>query len=452
MRKIFTIAAREYQAAVRTKAFLLTLVILPVLMGGAFIAQALTSKFEEQQEERIAVIDRTPGQQLYPVLEKAAARLRKEAPAKATAGDNALGEKRTSARYFLELVEPSMDTPDDVREQRHQLSARVRKGELYGFLDIGSAVTADAPPPALGKKPADQSSLRYLAKAPAFDAFPDWAERVVNEELSTKRLGKLKLPPKTVQEILRPFPVLARALAKDENAEEESTTGQIANIFVPLLLMMLMFMMVMFGASPLMQGVLEEKSQRIAEVLLGSVRPFDLMLGKLLGMIGVSLTVLSVYLGAAYWVAYQRGYAQYVPVEVLGWVVVFQVLAVLLFGSVFISIGAACSDSKEMQTMMLPVSLVICLPLFVLRSVLRDPNSGWLTAVSFFPPWTSMLMVARMTVPPGIPLWQPILGVVVMLAATLAGVYVAGRIFRVGMLMQGKGARLSEIVRWVLHG
>ena len=83
--------------------------------------------------------------------------------------------------------------------------------------------------------------------------------------------------------------------------------------------MMLMFMMVLVGATPLMQGVVEEKMQRIAEVLLGSIRPFGLMLGKLIGTVGVSLTLAGVYLGAGYWAAQYYGFADYLPVEVLVW-------------------------------------------------------------------------------------------------------------------------------------
>jgi ABC-2 type transport system permease protein len=187
-------------------------------------------------------------------------------------------------------------------------------------------------------------------------------------------------------------------------------------------------------------------------VLLGSVRPFPLMLGKLLGMIGVSLTVIVIYLVAGYWAAQHYGYLDYLTPQVLGWFVVYQLLAVLMYGSVFIAIGAACSDWKETQTLMLPVALIICLPLFVIRSVIEEPNSGWITAFSFFPPATPLLMVARVAVPPGVPLWQLLAGVGTVLLCTLACVYAAGRIFRVGILMQGKAANLSELVAWVFQG
>src|SRR5207248_6583603 len=116
---------------------------------------------------------------------------------------------------------------------------------------------------------------------------------------------------------------------------EATEADKIASVAVPLALMLLMFMMVMMSATPMMQGVVEEKMQRIAEVLLGSVRPFQLMLGKLLGMTGVSLTMASVYLGGALWAAHRYGFAEYVPAELLVWFFAFQALASLMYGSLF---------------------------------------------------------------------------------------------------------------------
>jgi ABC-2 type transport system permease protein len=107
---------------------------------------------------------------------------------------------------------------------------------------------------------------------------------------------------------------------------------------------------------------------------------------------------------------------------------------------------------KEAQAMLTPVTIVTMIPLFVWVNVIREPTSTFATLFSLFPPATPMLMVARIAVPPGIPWWQPTLGVVLVLAATLMCVYAAGRIFRIGILLQGKGPRLGEMVRWVVRG
>src|SRR5262249_16214425 len=100
----------------------------------------------------------------------------------------------------------------------------------------------------------------------------------------------------------------------------------------------------------------------------------------------------------------------------------------------------------------LPVMMIACLPLFVLVPVIDSPNGALATAISFFPPSTPMLMITRQAVPPGIAWWQPLVGVLVVLLATILCVYAAGRIFRLGILLQGKGAPLSQLVQWVWRG
>ena len=100
----------------------------------------------------------------------------------------------------------------------------------------------------------------------------------------------------------------------------------------------------------------------------------------------------------------------------------------------------------------MPVMVVVVLPMMLWISVAREPTTTFSTVVSLFPPATPMLMLVRQAVPPGIPFWQPALGTLLVLLTTLLCVFAAGRIFRVGILMQGKGAKLTEMVRWIARG
>jgi ABC-2 type transport system permease protein len=278
---------------------------------------------------------------------------------------------------------------------------------------------------------------------------------VINEEIHRQRCTQSGVPLEKASAILQPVPMLSKGLSKrnaEGKIEDPSTESREAHYLMPAGFIMLMFMLIMVGATPLMQGVVEEKMQRIAEVLLGSVRPFELMMGKLLGMIGVSWTIAALYLAGAYWAAHRYGFADYLPLSLLIWFVIYQSLAVLMYGSLFIAVGAACTDMKETQALLLPVMMVACLPLFVLVTVIENPNGAFATALSFFPPSTPMLMITRLAVPPGAAWWQAVAGVVVVLAATALCVYAAGRIFRVGILMQGKGAQFSQLVQWVFRG
>jgi ABC-2 type transport system permease protein len=452
MRKVLVIAAREYRAAVRTRAFLLSLVLMPVLMGGSFLLQMVFKHLDDTTEKRVAVIDRTPGGQLFPLLEAAMERRNQYLIFDTDTG------KQTQPVFRLERVDPSPDDPEAIARQRLGLSKQVEKGEFYGFLDIGPDVYAysDTPPAEPNQAINDRAALRYQSNHSTNSLFFRWADRAVNQAVQQHRFTEANVPQARVQAIQQPVPLRVKGLSrrnKETGAiEDPSDESQVANILVPALLIAMMLMLVLTGATPPMQGVVEEKMQRIAEVLLGSVRPFELMLGKLAGMVGVSLTVVAVYLTGSYLLAARSGYTEFLPGWLLAWFLVYQVLAVLMYGSIFIAIGAAVTDMKETQGLLMPVMVVAMLPLFVLIPIIEDPNSLFATLCSFFPPSTPMLMLARQAIPPGPPWWQPLLGIALVLATTLGCVYAAGRIFRVGILMQGKGARIGDLVRWVVRG
>ncbi len=106
---------------------------------------------------------------------------------------------------------------------------------------------------------------------------------------------------------------------------------------------------------------------------------------------------------------------------------------------------------KETQNLMWPVMILIVLPMFLLGPVLQEPNSNLAVSLSFFPFSTPMLMILRQSVPPGVPPWQPVLAAALVVLTALLCVWAAGRIFRVGILMQGKGAKLGEMLRWIVH-
>jgi len=281
-------------------------------------------------------------------------------------------------------------------------------------------------------------------------------ERTLSEALRQEEAARAGLSAAQTRAILQPVALVSKGLSsRDERTgkiSEASDLSRAGAIAVPMVLMMIMFMVLMMNTTPMTQAVVEEKMQRIAEVLLGSVRPFELMLGKLLGMTGVALTIAAVYLIGAIWAADRFGFMELVTAELVAWFVVYLALASLMFGSLFIAVGAACSDLRETQNLIWPLVILICLPLFLLGNILQEPNGPVARNMSFFPFATPLMMVVRQAIPPGIPRWEPIVGVLLVVATTLLCVYAAGRIFRVGILMQGKGARLTEIFKWVVRG
>jgi ABC-2 type transport system permease protein len=440
---------------VRSKAFVISLVLLPLMMFAPGVVQKMTSRVMDIRDRKFAVIDRTPGAGMFATLERAVQEHNQTA-----IFDKEDNGKQIEPKFVLEAVEPAASGDPELRQQ-YELAQRVRRGDLFGFVEIGADVfnvkaspspttdTEDQP-----KQPPEEL-VRYHTATPTYLDFRQLVEAAVNREVRTRKLIDAGIPREKFGDVLAQVKVVNRGLPfKDAkgNIQPGEETNQLASLLVPFGLVFLMFIVVLIGAIPLTQGIIEEKQQRIAEVLLGSVQPFQLMAGKVLGMVGTSLTLILIYLAGAYFTAQKLHLTQYLPTHVIGWFVLFQILAVLMYGSIYIAIGASCTDAKEMQSLLMPVNLVMVLPLMVLANVVQNPNGPLARLATWFPPATPMIVVARIAVPPGIPAWEKAAAIAIVIAATTLFIWASGRIFRVGILMQGKGAHLGEILRWIVSG
>jgi ABC-2 type transport system permease protein len=443
MRRVITVAIREYEAAVRTKTFVISMVMMPVLMSGGIIAREITERAADTTAKKFAVVDRTG--RLFPALLEAA---QERNQAGIFEEDEDTGERRqTAPRFVLESVDPGDRDPASVRLE---LSNRVRAKELFGFVEIDAGIFDG------DLNDSEAKLLAYHSDNLMYHDFCNWVTGPVTDAVQAYRFDKRDLPEGDVrwaaQRLSRPKDLgLVSEIGGEIDEAGAERAG--ARLGVGIVLTLLIFMVIAIGAIPLMNVVLEEKAQSIVEVLLGSVRPFELMLGKLVGSVGVSLTLVIVYMAGGYGVVHYLGYGEHLPgVGLLIWFVVFLSTAVFMFGSLFLAIGAACSDQREAQSALLPVWLIVCLPLFALQVILQDPSSSFSTGLSLFPLATPLLMPLRLAVDPGLPIWQPFLGMLLALATTTLFVFAAGRVFRIGILMQGKGFSFGQVVRWVARG
>ena len=445
MVRVLAVALREYKAAVHTKAFIVSLLLMPLLVAISIGVQIIAHRADVDKTKMYAIVDRTG--QLMPAFEAA----------KVRHNESELYDAETKMRvepaFALLFVEPSADVEADILAQRLALSQRHEAGEFEGFLEIGPDVFEIVP---RGSPADDRHDIRFQSDKLAVTRFSQWSSDVVNDAVRAKRFEGVNISPHVVRELSTPVSLVTKASTKKNAAtgeiEEASDAARLASFFLPGMLVMLMFMMVLLGAVPAMQGIVEEKQQRIAEVLLGCVPPFELMLGKLVGVIAVSFTVASVYLGGGYAVAVYLAMTDVLAPSVLVWFVVFMVLASLIYGSMFMAVGAAANDMKETQSLQMPIMMIVTLPLLMLGSVLRDPD-GTLAIVGSFVPFSApMLMTARLASPAGVPWWQPTLAAIGVLVTALFCVWAAGRVFRIGLLAQGKGVKLGDLARWIWRG
>ena len=427
MRKAFVVAGAEWNAAVRSRAFLVSLVLLPVIMGGSIFAQRAVAGHTDSDTRRFAVVD--PTGQLYEGL-----------AAKTEARNRLVAGK--AGRFVPERVDVGgTRTLDAVRLE---LSDRIRTRELFAFVELPADALATG---------AVAPRIRYYSDDPTYEDLRQWIELAISEDVRMHRLKAIGADPEVIRKLEQPLPADALGLwkrADDGSLVQAASVDRIRAYVVPMALMFVVFLIVMTGAPQLLNSVLEEKMSRISEVLLGSVTPFELMLGKLIGSAGVSLLLGVIYAAGGLGVATYLGFGNVLPLELVPWLLLFMLLAVFFFGSLYIAIGSACSELKDAQSLMMPVVLLTIMPVMVWTLVLKAPNSGLSVAFSLFPPATPFLMLLRMALHPGPPWWQAALSVVLTLAATVGCVWAAGKIFRTGVLMQGKSATFAQMLRWVL--
>jgi ABC-2 type transport system permease protein len=438
MVKTLKVAKREYLAAVRTRGFLIGLLLMPIFMGGSGIVMMATRGRVDTTDKRIAVVDRSGV--IADALVKAA-----EDRNKNDIFDKATG-KRTKPAYVIEVVPPNEANP---AKQRLDLSDRVRSRELHAFIEIG---------PGVASPEADSASSRiaYHAENAVVDDIRGWLEWPINGQVRKLRMARLGVNEAAAKELMAWSRVEGLGLVSVDPATgriiEAEKSSEARAIGVPFIMQMLMFMMIMMGAVPLLNSVMEEKTQRIAEVLLGSVKPFEFMMGKVMGGVAVSMTGALVYVAGGAAFASRMGVANYIPYDVLPWFFAYMVLAIFMLGSVFAAFGSICNDARDAQSLMMPAMLGVIVPMFVMVPVVQDPLSHFAMGLSLFPVFTPMLMVLRISTPISLPAWQPWAGVLVMLAFTTFVVWAGGRVFRVAILMQGRPPSFRDMIRWGVRG
>ncbi len=446
LRKTLLMAKRDYIESVRTKAFLIGLVVAPLLFGGGGIGIAILKKKPDLRDKRIAVLDRTalvaPG-----LVAAAEAKNARDAYEKIT-------HKQIAARYVLEPAALASGEPD---AQRLVLSDRVRKGELFGFIEIfpealhpGNAANSEA----AEKDP--KPRVAYYTNAGGIDETRSWLRAPLNRAVTGVLLREFHVDASHAEDLLTPVSIDPLSLlvrdAETGRVEPAKKKDEIAEMATPFALVMLLTMIVMIGTAPMLSAVTEDKNQRIFEMLMGVASPMELMAARVLAALARSLTSSAFYIVSAVMVLQGMAMIGALPLPLLPWFFVYLIADVTMLSAFAAALGAACSSPQDAQNLAVLLVMPIVVPLLIMMPVMTSPNGAMATIMSLIPPFTPVLMLLRQAMPVGIPAWQPWVGLVGIVLWTAGGTWVAARVFRVGILMQGQPPKLAEIIRWAWAG
>ncbi len=413
--RLWPIIRREYLERVRTKAFIIATVLGPLLTGSLMIIPALVAG-KAGKPLRVAVLD-VSGTLAAPVEAELAKRQRDGLP-----------------RF---LVEPSAKGPIEDRESA--LKDAVLAGRLDGYLRLPADAIENARASYFGKNVSNMIDLRMMQDA-------------VSDTLVGLRLQGAGLDPVKVRGLTKRLDLTTIRLTAGGEREDSGASA----IFSIILMMMLYTTVLMWGQAVL-TGVIEEKSNRVVEVIVSSIPSVKLLAGKLLGVGAAGLTQFLVWAlslamvsaaGAAFAGASGTRLMPEVTPLLLVSFVVFFLLGYLLYSSLFAAVGASVNTTQEAQSLAFPIFMPLVIGVMFFPMVLQSPDSTMSTVLSLIPFLTPLLMFLRITVLTP-PIWQIVLSIV-LTGATIAGVlWVAARIYRVGILMYGKRPTFPEILKWV---
>ena len=447
MRKFLAVVKHEYKKVVLKWSFLIGTLLLPLLASLFAVVPAIIFSLKGEPT-RIAVVD-TSGK-ILPRLEKNLSADRMMEKAKKAAKDslteiNASQEEkmRNNAAQFVQdfkLVNYA-GGGKVIEDQRTELIAKILAGEIDAYL----IVPADIASP--------DSLFEFRSRKGGDFISNDTFKDALNDAVRSQRLADAKISEESLAKLSASINFDSKGI--DESGAEKDSGGVFIASFV--IGLMIYITLAIYGQQ-ILGAVVEEKETRIAEILFSSARPFELMMGKLAGVGLAGLTQLAIWVGSASlllgFLALQTDFQLILasvptitPLMVL-YFLIFFLLGFFIYASIFALIGSMVTTVQEGGQFSFPPIMIMLAAFYFCFAVIRDPNSTlsfWVTMAPFLAPITMPVRILAETPP----LWQIALSIAINAAAIAGLIWVASRVYRVGMLMYGKRATIPEVWKWI---
>lgn len=435
MHKVWAVIRREFVERVRTRTFLLSTLLFPALMIGLTVLPVLLDR-RTKAPKRVVVLDGATG----------------EAGTRVT--DGLAAAKRTGSNGAARYTVTRLVAGTDLEARRDSLVRHVGVGGEGEGLDGVLVITDDAITtgkiPYYGANVGSPQDMRRL-------------ETEVQTALRLERLRRAGIDPFVAMPALRPIDLQAQKVSGGAMTGESGD----ASFILAYAMSFLLYMALLLYGNQVMTSVVEEKSSRISEVLMGSMRPFQLLLGKVIGVGAVGLVQLAVWAGTAmaltrfrtqlaglFGVAPESLRTMPIPEVGPGLLAVFLlffVLGFLFYASLYAAVGSTCSTVQETQQASVPVTMTIAVGLILMFSLFGEPNSSLARLLSLLPPFAPFMTPVRHALVKLSPV-ELGLSALALAAGVVAVAWVAGQIYRTGILMHGRRASLREVWRWLRAG
>ncbi|MBP1691594.1 MAG: type transport system permease protein [Bacteroidetes bacterium] len=413
MSKALAVARWEYLEKVKSKAFLIGLLLTPILMITMTVLPGIFASQEDEESRVVGVIDAT-GKLIAPFAE------------------------RFQTRYILDsgvpnyVVMPLAVGPNvDLDAARRDAIDRVSRDEIAGFFVLTGSDTV----------------VEYHSKTVGDFRIAYRIEETIKELVAQERVRTLGLDPG----ILKQLEVHLDVRTVKLSAEGEKEDARFETVYISaIIFQMMLFLLIITSGQMLVRSVIEEKSNRIVEVLVSSCSPTELMAGKVLGLSALGFTQMAFW--AVIGVAISARFdVTFVALDQGLLLLLYFILGYLFYAAVFIGAGSPFNTEQEAQQITSYLVIFLVLPIAVALPAVQNPGALWIQILSYVPLLTPTMMALR--IPIQMPSWWEILStVLVMLVSIYGAMIVAGRIFRIGILSTGKSPSLKEFFRWIRTG
>jgi ABC-2 type transport system permease protein len=449
MDKLLAIIRREYVQRVRSRMFLVWTILGPLMLVFFSVVPALVFRIKAGDPVRIAVVDQTG--KMYErvraalVNERGAEMSAEEAAEISPAKEINAGPQERVRRagnemagsYTVEAVNTGGRGLDEVAAE---LNERVRRNQLDGYLVIPKDVLTS------GK-------VKYYGRNTGDVVTRDQIRARVAEAIREQIIAEANIPRKIYDEASKTIRMESERVTAT-GSERDSGSGFVLVLIVGFLIYL---MLVTYG-QVILGAVVEEKETRIAEILFSSVRSFTLMMGKLIGVSLVALTQYGIWAVAfALFALYGVGMLATrgvpvslpsIPLSFILYFIIFFLLGYFIYATIYALVGAMVTNTQEGGQVALPIIFLLMIGFYMAFPVMRSPNSSFAFWVSMFPFWTPITMMVRIVTQTP-PFWEIALAILINLITAVLLIWLAARVYRIGMLMYGKRASIPEVLRWV---
>ncbi|MDL2257133.1 ABC transporter permease [Bacteroidales bacterium OttesenSCG-928-I14] len=415
MSKIGIVIRREYLTRVKKKSFIILTFLMPILFVGLMFGTVFLALMSKGEVKNIVVIDQTNTGEYVSVLED------------------------TDQYRFI----PAEDGFSNFREESNDT--------IYAHLVI-SGNLLEYP-----------DAITLYSQTQVVESALYTIETQFNEYLSDKKLASYNIPG--IKEIIEDSKVEVNLqnIKWDDAGNEVESSAEMASM-IGIIFTFLIYLFIFSYGGMVMSGVLEEKMNRIIEVMVSSVKPFDLMMGKLVGIGLVGLTqfglwallIVGVSLFGNMFLDSSEMFAQFNTilssmnlVELSLYFVLFFICGYLMYASLFAAIGAMVNSQEDTQQYMMPITVLIVFAFVAGTYSAQNPDGPLAFWASIIPFTSPIVMMVRL--PFGVPWWELALSIALLIGTVILTVMLAAKIYRTGILMYGKKPSFQEIIKWLKY-